>query len=215
MAEEIKKKPEYTLMKDLHGYLTAEDVDKILRYVRIKECKCLERNWLFILMLFRTGRRVSELLKLNVKDINVMQQAVIWNILKKRSALRKLKSIDSETFGYLLAYIEVNEELITKNDGYVFPFKRDWARKLVETYCRESGYNLIGEKKPHPHHFRHSFAINYLTNVKRNEAISLLQQELEHTDIKVTGQYLQFNLEDERKIKEELFVKKKKVESNA
>jgi integrase len=208
-----KKKPQYTLMKDLQGYITAEDVDKILQQVLNTPCQFKERNYLFILMLFRTGRRVSELLKLNVADINFMQKGIIWNILKKRTKTQRLKSVDSETFQLLSNYIEINEKIIETKGGLIFPFKRAWAQQLVQKYCEEAGYNLIGTKKPHPHHFRHSFSIHYLTHTKRNEALSMLQKELEHSNINITQLYLQFNLEDARKVKEEVFLKKKKEEN--
>lgn len=211
MEEQIQKKDQYTLMKDLKGYLTAEDVDKILSYVLQKDCMFKERNYLFILMLFRTGRRVSELLSLNTNKINFKQRSVIWNILKKKTKKESLKSLDSETFRLLCNYIEIEDTSIRVHDGRVFNFKRDWARKMVKNYCQGAGYNLIGAKLPHPHHFRHSFAVHFLTHANRNEAIKILQQELEHSDIKITAEYLQFDQEDARKIKDEIF-KKKNIE---
>jgi integrase len=202
------------VMKDLKGYLDYTQIDKAMNYIKIKPCSRKERNWLFFLMLSRTGRRVTEVLRLNISHIDFDKKEIVWNILKKKAPLMRVKAIDDTTFQYLKDYCEKNMDYINRSEGRLFPFKRDWARKLVYRYITESGIRMFGTDgnsiKPHPHHFRHSFAINYLKNVNRPEALRLLQQELEHTKIDVTSQYLQFSLEDQKRIKNELFKEDKK-----
>ena len=201
----------YAVMNDLRGYLDYEQIEELLTYILNDNSKAkYKRNHLFVLLLSRTGRRVSELLSLNLNDIDFENKEIRWNILKKKSKMMKVKALDTYSVDILKEYCGENYELIETHNGKIFNFKRDWARKLVWKYCTKFGIKFIGDKLPHPHHFRHSFAINYLRNVNRNEAIRLLQQDLEHSKIDVTAQYLQFSNEDQRAIKENLFKKNDK-----
>lgn len=183
-------------MSDPVGYLTLEQYRKVL-----KSLKRYTREWLLIFLLYRTGRRISELLELKPMNIQADKKLIDWKILKKGEGYRALKPIDSNTLRALLDYIERNEIAI---DKYIFesqsirregfPYSRIWAYWKVRTICQKAlSSEKIGNKYPHPHHFRHSFAINYVERSDTGESIKQLQDHLGHSDISTTAFYLQFS----------------------
>jgi len=201
------KKPFEGVMKDLAGYMKPARINELLDRIRVNDSPHGLRNYALFLLLARSGRRISEVLAVKWQDIDFEEGTIIWNILKKKRDHVTIKTLDTYTLKVLFRYVREQEQYIYSNDHKLFPLSRDYPRKLMIKYCSQIGLYRIGKKTPHPHHFRHSFAVNYLVGVQRNEAIRLLQQELEHSSLNVTAQYLQFDIEDQRKIKEELFNK--------
>ena len=84
-----------TIIKDNSNYLTAEQVDRML------ENAPNEDVWLLILLLFRTGRRVSEVLNLRPMYIDYDNNLIQFTILKKRPSKKELKAQYSETMEVL------------------------------------------------------------------------------------------------------------------
>lgn len=211
-------------MQDLRGYLTEEQVQTLF------EACSTDRERLLIRMLWKTGRRVGEILGLQVKDIDFITCNILWhiekkNILKKRRKEtpekfeeRKkhpkpdypiLKPIDRASIGMLKDYI-VKERL--GHEDYIFyspfigrgkPLTRFRIFQLIRKIGERAGIARVGNKGIHPHHFRHSFAVHIVRNAKNPAAIALLQKALEHNNINITMNYLQFSQEDLREIIEE------------
>ena len=209
---------------DIKGYVTSEQMDRVLDSIRKGRSTYWLRDHTFMLTLFRSGRRLSELLSLKLSDIDFDMNTIVWNILKKKKKLSVVKSLDSFTLKQLHKYAYknsvylahkarlngLNEDDIENNDVKLFPFTRSWGFKLVRKHFRDCGITRIGTKSPHPHHLRHGFSVHFLRHTNRNEAIRILQTELEHSSIDVTSTYLQFDQAAAQQIKEEIFVKNKK-----
>lgn len=190
-----------TAMKDLQGYLTQQEIKNIYNACR---------NWrerVLIRLLWKSGRRISEILELKVKDINFEERNIVWTILKKKAPTRKVKPIDNFTIELLGGYIKesnlLNEHYVLHNGNGLKHISRQRAFQLIRRICNEAGIFLVGDKKPHPHHFRHSFAINLAKKAKSPAHIRLLQRTLEHSNLAVTETYLQFNDEELRELIEE------------
>jgi len=194
MANEWTTNP----MKDDRGFLTAYQIKKIIAN------EPNDRNRLMLKMLAVTGRRITELLMLKVKDIIPADNSAYFIILKKKKKEYILKPIPERVMAELLEYIKV-EHLMPSE--YVFRFTRQYAFQLVRKAGERAGIIYVGErqKKLHPHHFRHSFAVNMAHNLKSPAELAMLSKLLEHSSVNITMQYLKFNIEDQRTIIEELY----------
>lgn len=198
------------IITDLQGYMTPQEIARVLEHTMNKT------EYLFLYMLFHTGRRTTELLRLKVKDINFERGLIRWNILKKGKDYQALKPIDSTLLKALSAYISENE---IEPDHYVFRspvnkgqhLTRQWAFQMMRRAAEKAGIFYVGETPPHPHHLRHSFAINYLTKSTRATALVQLKRLLEHSFLKTTEDYLQFSQQDVKRDLEEVFKKTPEV----
>lgn len=201
---------QYEIMKDLQGFFKPGDRKKIYN-----ECDSL-RDKLLVRVLWKSGRRIGEVLKLQVKDIDFDGKGIVWHIDKKTKKvdgertkfdLRKWKPQDVLTLDILKYHIE-QEEL--RPDDYIFqsPFKnnkpitRQRADQIIKRICERIGIYRVGDKKPHCHNFRHSFAVYGVKNAKNPGDIRKLQMILEHANLNITSFYLQFADEDTREIME-------------
>lgn len=190
------------IMSDLEGYLTPIQINRVLANVQI------ERNRMLILFGWRSGRRISEILNVRKKDINFDRGVIKFRILKKRKNkdYYKLKPIDSGMMRELKIYTSKfgDDDFIFK--GYNEQLSRRQAYNIIREACEGVNIYNVGTKPPHPHHLRHSFAVNFLRRCKNPTiAIKILQEILEHTDLKTTSFYLQFSQEDIKKELENVF----------
>jgi len=185
-------------MKDLRGYLTEEQVNKIL------EATENLRDRLILQLMYRCGRRVSEVLALRKEDIIWEENKIIFTILKRKRPVKELKPVDSGTMKLLRLYIseEVEMKGVRKrisDDGRLFPVTRQYVFKMLRKVAKKVGIEYVGSTKIHPHHLRHSFAIHQVrTNVKTAEDLRKLQMYMGHANINTTAYYLQFSPDELR-----------------
>jgi site-specific recombinase XerD len=190
------------VMRDLQGYLKPEQMKHIYN-----SCENI-RDKVLIRVLWKSGRRITEVLMLKVSDINFDDRNIVWNIEKKKKPMKKLKPIDDFTIRLLKFYTETGKFNPT---DYVFqspmnlgkPITRQRAFQIVRRSCEKAGIYNIGSKRPHPHHFRHSFAVDISKRAKSPSDIKKLQMLLEHTSLNTTESYLQFGSEDLRELIED------------
>ena len=183
-------------MKDLKGYLTESQVNNI-----ISTASNL-RDRLILQLMYRCGRRVSEVLMITKEDILWDERKIIFNILKRKRPLKEMKPVDDETMGLLKQYVENPgiRKLKKKMDGeLLFPVSRQYVFKLIRKLGERAGIEYVGKKRLHPHHFRHSFAVHQVrTRVKTAEDLRKLQMYMSHANIATTSHYLQFSPDELR-----------------
>lgn len=234
----------YTLMKDLQGYFTENQLNKIYTSIDGKEDPEFK---LLILLLMRTGRRITEIIgrdsythsyrvrkktiKINNQeipnpeyekikhkdypeikgltpsDIDFENQHIVFTILKKKQPTTKIKVIDSQTMNTLKSYIY---KFNIQPDQPLINLTRFQAYYRLKKLCKGLEIFKVGAKPPHPHNFRHTFAINFIKKAKTPQSLKLLQQYLDHSNLGITSHYLQFSQEDQREIIEEIFKKEEK-----
>jgi len=132
--------------------------------------------------------------------------------LKKRTnkGLRRKKAVDNKVLRELDSYIQKHNIGL---DEHIFesPIKpghhisRQRAFAKFRKACDQAGITMVGIKKPHPHHLRHSFAVNFLRKSKSQTSLKMLQQWLEHTNINTTSDYLQFSQREARELINKIF----------
>lgn len=223
--EKEEKKKSIVAIKDLQGYLSLEELDSIINCARYK------RDRLLLKLMKSSGRRISEIVGrknpveitwthkgitktkihdsfkgLTPSDINYKKKLIRFRIIKKKTETYKLKTIDDSTFDELIEYIQRNEIQL---DQEIFDISRQRAFQIVRECADRAGVTMVGVKQPHPHHFRHSFAVNMLESTNDPTAIRKIQQALEHSNLNVTAVYLQFKQEDIREMQNITFGGKK------
>lgn len=193
------------VMSDLGGYIDIEKVDLILSKAKSR------RDFLLFLLLFRCGRRVSEILPLKVNDIDFEQGVILFKILKKKRDFPKYKAVDDQTISLLKKYIEDSgldgEDYLFTGHQTKKPITRQMCDILFKEMAEKAGITRVGEKKPHCHHLRHSHAINFLKRTNSPYGLKIVQQQLEHSNLKSTGVYLQFSQKDQKEMLNKAFVK--------
>lgn len=173
-------------MRDLRGYMTAAEVARV-----IEAAKANKRDHLFLSLLWITAARVSELLMLMPSDVLWNDDKLIMTILKRKRPMKAMKRVPHAAIKELHDYFST---VPMKPKDRFFPFSRQNAVLIVRRYCAAVGIYKIGDKKPHPHHFRHSRAIDM---VKHGVPIPVIQQFLGHVSIGSTSFYVQFGTNDQ------------------
>jgi len=163
------------------------------------------RDELLLMLLWYTGARVTELLQLPISRIDFEQSLITIRSLKKRGNVDHYRSIPvpDPVLTKIYNFIQVGG---TRKSGYLFthdgtkPLSRQSAHTIVRDACMAAGIMHFGDKSiskrgfgPHPHVFRHGFAMNWLKNGGRPEA---LQQILGHHSYDTTRSYQRFTQKD-------------------
>lgn len=222
------------IIRDLRGYLDQEQIDKLISAMNSDRDKLLIRllmvsgrrvteivgrkeftytNKKLISKDKLTGEKKLGFIKdypqvkgITPADINWEEGLIAFNILKKRHPLKKLKAVDSQTLIMLRSFIESNH---IAPEEEIFKIRRSMVDRIIKKAGEESGVLRVGTKKPHAHHFRHTFAIRMLKNSKHPDDLRKVQQHLEHANLNMTSQYLQFSADDTKEMLEEMFNKHK------
>jgi len=192
-------------MKDLRGFFTTEQVEAM-----IENCDNL-RDRVLIRLLWRTGMRVSELVRpgkdrspvlgLRVSDILWQDKALIIRHAKRKGNPPRRINIDPGTLAMVREYLENRPE----KSEFVIPVGRQMAYLVVRQAAERVGITEVGDplvskrRHPHPHHLRHSLAVHSVRVTKGNYAdLIRLQQQLGHASIATTAGYVQFSDEEQR-----------------
>ena len=203
----------YIPMRDLSGYLTKAQMATLYRH-----CKSDRDRVLFKTLLY-SGRRVSEIVRsLKPKHIDFTENLIIWKIRKKNPRKRdpltkrfkrrksapmsRIKAAHPKLIASLRRYIQARA---IGPEQHVFTISTRRVRQIFTELGKRSGIERVGEKPLHPHHMRHSFAIEAVKNIDSAAGIVLLQKELDHTNIQTTMFYLQFAPKEQAKLLEEMW----------
>ena len=193
-------------MKDLKGFLTPSQIEAM-----IEGCDNL-RDRVLIRVLWRTGMRVSELVRpgkdrspvlgLRVSNILWGENALIIRHAKRRDNPPRRIDCDPETLAMVREYLEKRPE----ESEFVIPITRQMAYVIVRAAAERVGITEIGDplvskrRHPHPHHLRHAFC-TYV--IKRSggklEEVARLQRHVGHASISTTMSYLDIADEEQSK----------------
>lgn len=176
----IEKKPPKVLSND--------DVDKLLSQPKLTDNKGI-RDKAMLELLYATGIRVSELINLNIDDINLN----MGYIKCANSKGERVIPVGYKAITALTLYIETarNEMVSDINENALFVncsggrISRQGFWKIIKLYQNMSGI----EEEITPHSLRHSFAAHLIEN---GADLVSLKTMMGHTDISSTKVYTCF-----------------------
>ena len=171
--------------KKLPIVLSQEEMIEILDGIIVCD-PISSRNRCMVELLYATGMRISELLNLTLKDLNIKMGFI--KVIGKGNKERMIP-IGSYVGEILEQYInDYRAEFNIKNDSLLF------FNKHGQRLSREEFYSILQTivnstsitKKVSPHTFRHTFATHLLEN---GADLRSIQELLGHSDISTTTIY--------------------------
>lgn len=173
--------------KKLPEILSGKEIDLLLAQPDVTEAKGCRDKAMFEL-LYATGIRVSELIGLNIEDINFEIGVIRCSGSKGERIIplytNALKSVEHyiKTVRYY-SVIDADEHALFVNmNGQRLTRQGFW--KIIKQYTKQAGI----KKDITPHTLRHSFAAHLLEN---GAQLKDIQQMLGHSDISSTQIYTQ------------------------
>jgi integrase/recombinase XerD len=169
------------LESHLPDVLSVEEVEKVLNRAE-RGKKTSLRNVAAVELLYGSGLRISELISLRVKDLNL--EVGFLKCLGKRGKER-IVPVGAKAASAVRAFLLVSP---AEGGDYLFrnpsglPFSRMGMWKIIRKLCLNAGIT----KRVTPHTFRHSFATHLLQNGADLRAI---QELLGHAQISTTQIY--------------------------
>lgn len=175
------KEPKKTYVENV---ITPRQVTSLLEGLK-KDGKM--RFYYYIILLSKTGMRISEALKVKKKDI--VKGCVTMPTKAHLRTIHFPKKLQNDMMPLLDS---LNDEDTIMQNFYGQPLtSRGFAEELIK-YGKKYG---VPRNVLHAHAFRHFFAIEFL---KRNNNIALLADLLGHGDVKVTQIYLRMSQKEQK-----------------
>lgn len=169
----------------IENVLTVEQYERLMAGLKNEN----KMRWYYnILLLAKTGMRISEALRVTKKDI--VKGSVTMHAKAHMRTIYFPKSLKEELAPYMSEFKD--SEVIMKNRSG----KPLTSRGVAEELHKFGKKFDIPQEVMHPHAFRHFFAIEFL---KRNNNIALLADLLGHGSVNVTQIYLRQSQEQQKK----------------
>jgi len=190
LDQAIKKNPATNLSApkvwfNLPKFLSLEEVDHLLSQPDEKKIQGI-RDLAMLELLYATGLRVSELINLKLKDLNLSEGFLICH---GKGSKERIVPLGKSSSGKILLYLDATRsKFVKQNSEYIFltirgtPFTRQGFWKLLKKYGQQAGLT----KKISPHILRHSFATHLL---ERGADLRSVQLMLGHSQITTTQIY--------------------------
>ena len=152
----------------------------------------IRRDRLLLELLYGCGLRVSELVGLNLDDIDRGQR---W--LRVRGKRRKERDVPygGRAAEALDRYLETRQAPPEQNALFVHLWNGAWRRLTVRSVARivkRYGIAFAGDPDLHPHSLRHAFATHLLG---AGADLRAIQELLGHANLSTTQRYTQVSLE--------------------
>ncbi len=186
-------------------YLSAEEMNQYLKTIRNSDSRNQIRDLAIIAVLLYAGARASELVNLDVEDINYNEQLI--ELYGKNKKIREVP-INNKIIGILDNYLAVRAEKYkpkSEDTDALFLSMRGnrisqrTIRHLVKKYAKESG--VKNASKISPHKLRHTFASLLYRETK---SLRVVQQLLGHENISTTQIYTHVDREQQREAVDQL-----------
>lgn len=176
--------------KKMPGILTIDEVDLLLKQPRENTAKGI-RDRAMLELLYATGIRVSELISLTLKDINLKlgyitcssgekERVIPFGSAAKRSVEHYMEGARAELLGS-----QESEMLFLNCSGKSMSRQGFW--KVLKSYAEAAGI----QQDITPHTLRHSFAAHLVQN---GADLKSVQEMMGHSDISTTQIYMNMNM---------------------
>ena len=174
--------------KRVPSILTSNEIELLLNQPQGKDLKSI-RDKAMLEFAYATGMRVTEIISLNIEDVNLIEGYVVCENNNKKRVI----PIGNLSLEALKDYIENAREVLIRNDKNRALFVNINGKRLT----RQGFWKIIKYYKEQahitkditPHVLRHSFATHLLQN---GADLKSIQTMLGHSDILSTQIYMQF-----------------------
>jgi len=180
--------------KKLPTVLTREEVRRLLEAIG------KERDRLIVEFIYSSGVRVSECVKMKLKDVNFEEG--IAKVVSGKGAKDRIVILSKQWIEKYKKYLEKRERRGIKSE-YLFckgngsKISVDTVQRILRNARRAAGIS----KKVTPHSIRHSFATHLL---EAGENIRKIQELLGHANLSTTQIYTHISLEELKKVRSPL-----------
>jgi integrase/recombinase XerC len=153
------------------------------------------RDKVMLEVLYGTGIRLSELVNLEVKDIDLNKQTI--KVLGKRNKERVIPFSNGLKV-VILDYMKAKEGLITKNGFFLITNKGEkvypeFVYRIIKKYLK----NYTSADKTSPHVLRHTFATHLLN---KGADLNAVKDLLGHSSLAATQVYTHNSMEKLKKV---------------
>lgn len=173
--------------KKIRQVLTEFTIRKVFKYLDSLKIDEAIRNRLMFMMLLDTGLRISELLSIQVKNIDFHENMIL--VTKTKTREQRYVIMTEETKMFLSNYI-----LTCSIDKHIF-INLDTRKKLhpdsIQTICKRIKEKMKLEQSITPHKWRHTFATRFIEN---DGNLFVLQKLLGHHDVSTTQIYTHISM---------------------
>lgn len=183
--------------KRLPQAISIEDINKLLTVTTASDAPKARRDHAMLELLYASGMRVTELVSLNVDDVDFEQGTV--RVAGKKSGIKeRYIPVTGKSLEALGQYINHGRKQLmrTKTENALFlnhrgqRLTRQGSWLIIKRYVQEVG--IAGKVTPHT--LRHSFAAHKLSTGK---SLQDIQKLLGHANISTTQVYTQLLKENE------------------
>lgn len=176
--------------KKMPEILSIEEVDLLLRQPSERTPKGI-RDKAMLEMLYATGIRVSELIHLEITDVNMQMGYINCRDAEKERIIpfgnAAKRALQAYLNGIRDSFLRDEHSRILFTNCSGKPMSRQGFWKVLKAYAREAGI----EKDITPHTLRHSFAAHLVQN---GADLKSVQEMMGHSDISTTQMYLNMNV---------------------
>ncbi len=174
--------------RSLPKYLTEDEVERLLQEAEKAGTVEGQRDSNILELLYATGLRVSELVSLNVQDVDFEESYIrCWGkgakeriVYAHERALDGLQDYLSSSRMSLIGAKKDEPALFVNHRGE--RLTRQWVWNILKTYSQRAGI----DRKITPHTLRHSFATHLL---QKGASLRHVQELLGHSSISTTQVY--------------------------
>lgn len=164
--------------------LSREEIKALIDTLEKKKGTAAARNTALVILLYRTGLRISEALDLTISDVDFVNHAV--SVLRGKGGKRRTVGMDGFAEEAMKRWLEVRKARI----GAPVFCTRDGDR-MYATYFRAALKRAAAEagieKRVHPHMLRHTFAAEL---AREGVPVAYIQRQLGHSSLTMTLRYL-------------------------
>ena len=182
--------------KHAPSILSSQEIELLLNQPKDVDLKGT-RDKAMLEFAYATGMRVTEIISLNIEDVNLENASVVCKTATKQRTI----PLGSLSLKALKEYIEEARPILVKDEDEKALFVNINGRRLT----RQGFWKIIKYYKEQahitkditPHVLRHSFATHLLQN---GADLKSIQTMLGHSDISSTQVYMQFQNEELKNI---------------
>jgi integrase/recombinase XerC len=201
-ANPLKRLPSPKLDKYLPSFLTVDEARTLIESPELPgrpidvSVAILQRNIVILELLYASGLRVSELVNLDIEQINLATNEIrVWG----KGSKERVVLIGVPAARALGHYIRDGRVTLLGNKKNNALFVNRYGERLLVRRVQKilEKYSRVIDKKVHPHMLRHTFATHLLDG---GADLKVVQELLGHADLSSTQIYTHVTQNRARKI---------------